>query len=85
MKRFDTRMKFLRLFLAGISMTLGLVRQAHSEPALNGRPVRTLHDIARFLFLAHPGDLVTLTIYRDGRTIPLRITLPPMQMNDPGP
>jgi S1-C subfamily serine protease len=48
--------------------------------AFNGQTVSTLHDIARFLLFAHPGDAVTLSVYRDGQTIPVRITLPRMQM-----
>ncbi len=43
--------------------------------ALDGEPVESPDDIARLLVTKHAGEQVTLTIFRGGRQMTLRVTL----------
>jgi S1-C subfamily serine protease len=40
-----------------------------------GRPVRNLHDLHDLLFRRRPGDVVEVTLWRQGRVLTLRPVL----------
>jgi S1-C subfamily serine protease len=46
--------------------------------AVNGKKVKTMGEIARALLGGRPGQTVTLTLYRDGRFLPVEFLLEPM-------
>lgn len=45
--------------------------------AIDGRPVSSVADMVDYLNTQRPGDVVTLTVYRGGQTLDLRVTLDP--------
>ena len=48
--------------------------------AINGAPVTSAATIARVLLEAHPGDVLRLTVDRDGQSLEISITLEEMRM-----
>ena len=48
---------------------------------VNGKPVTSPSDIAHALLESHPGQVLTLEVYREGRTIEIAMALPRMQMS----
>jgi S1-C subfamily serine protease len=49
--------------------------------ALNGEPIRSAGHIAQALLRSRPGDILQLTVYRDGRSLEIAIPLRPMNMS----
>lgn len=47
---------------------------------VNGKPVTSPSDIAHALLESHPGQVLTLDVYREGRTIEIAMPLLKMQM-----
>jgi serine protease Do len=43
--------------------------------AVDGRSVKSVDDISRYLETKRPGDEVTLTVLRDGAMLQLKVTL----------
>ena len=44
--------------------------------AINGQPVRVFEDLSSYVFLqTKPGDVVTLTVLRDGKEQTVEVTL----------
>jgi len=43
--------------------------------AVDGRPVKSVDDISRYLETKRPGDEVTLTVLREGATLQLKVVL----------